>query len=60
MKSVPNVIAEILLGSLGILGSLTLQEWAAVSVAAVTILAMLPLVFWRWRNLLTGRRPPGK
>lgn len=59
MKS-PAHLPELVLGALGVTGSLTLNELAAVSVAGVTILAMLPLVYWRWRNLLTGRRPPEK
>lgn len=44
------------LGALGVLGSLTLNELAALCVAATTILAMLPLAIVRWRALLRGEK----
>lgn len=44
--------AELVLGVVGITGTLTLQEIAACAVAGVTILTMLPLLIWRWRALL--------
>lgn len=44
------------IGVVGGIASLTLNEYAALCVAGVTIATMLPLLFWRWRALLQGKK----
>jgi hypothetical protein len=56
------------LGVTGTLAALSIHDWLAALAGAVTIAAMLPLAYWRWRAILRERRaekaahsaPPGK
>jgi uncharacterized membrane protein len=40
------------------LATVSVQDWAAVACAAVTVFAMLPLALWRWRAFLRNEKKP--
>lgn len=49
-----------LFGGAGFFATVSAQDLAAVGVAAVTILSLIPVVIVRWRKMLRGQDPESK